>query len=275
MILPPTETSIKAKLQNFSIIGDFLEPRAGFASGADDVFILKKGDIPLGEGELFVPYLPDRQMKSYSVPQSTNSYLLYPYLNGRKIDEATLKRKFKKTWEYLLENKERLEDRRPVRRGELIWWQPTRPRLPEHMLRPKIVSPHLVLVPRFALDLKGKYAVSHGPYLHSKETGAEEDLLKFFLAVLNSSICYWFVSAHSFKYSKGYTMLEPGPLKKVPVPDPSKVPARMMAKIVRLVEKRLGLDGADAVHVERQIDLSISELYGLSDSERNAIGMGV
>ena len=49
----------------------------------------------------------------------------------------------------------------------------------------------------------------------------------------------------------------------------------MMAKIVRLVEKRFSLDGADAVQVERQIDLSISELYGLSDSERNAIGMGV
>ena len=137
MILPPTETLIKAKLQHFSVIGNFLELRAGFASGADDVFILKRGDIPKGEGELFVPYLPDRQMKSYSVPQNTNSYLLYPYLNGRKIDETTLRRKFKKTWEYLLENKERLEDRRPVRRGELVWWQPTRPRLPEHMLRPR------------------------------------------------------------------------------------------------------------------------------------------
>lgn len=272
-VLPPSEASIESSLKSLPLINDFLDVRAGFASGADDVFILRRRDVPEGEGELFVPYLPDRQMEAYTVPRNTNFYLFYPFLDGKKIEESTLARKYRKTWSYLIRNKPILEQRLPVKRGVLAWWQPTRPRLPENMLRPKIVSPHLVLMPRFALDPKGKYAVSHGPFLYPKESGGEQDLLKFFLAVLNSSVCYWFVSAHSFKYSKGYTMLEPAPLKNVPVPDPTKVSPRTMSRIVRLVEKRLVSDDSDVAHVEKEIDILVTELYGLSTAERKAIGL--
>ncbi len=89
------------------------------------------------------------------------------------------------------------------------------PRLPQNMMVPKVVSPHLSLVPRFALDADGAYAVSHSPLLYPKDSGVAQELLRFFVAVLNSTVCYWHITAHSHTYARGYAMLEPKTLKPV------------------------------------------------------------
>jgi len=140
-------------------------------------------------------------------------------------------------------------------------------------MRPKIISPHLVLVPRFSLDLEGKYAISHSPLLYPKETGAEDDLLRFFIAVLNSAACYWYISAFSHVYRGGYVMLEPKTLKRTPVPDPTQVPLAIKRRLLSLVDKRLVLSGSAALDVEKQIDKIVADLYGLSLKERQALGM--
>jgi methylase of polypeptide subunit release factors len=273
LVLPPTESSIRRRFETLPTVDDFLHVRQGFISGADSVFIVSAEQISMGEASLFVPFLPDRDMRLYTVPNEPSRYFLYPYLDGRVVEEDKLKERFPKTWEYLQSHKHKLESRAPVRNGQLDWWRPVRPRPPERMMRPKIVSPHLVLVPRFSLDREGKYAISRAPLLYPKETGTEDDLLRFFIAVLNSTPCYWHIATHSHVYRGGYVMLEPKTLKKTPVPDPTQISPVTKRRLLALVDRRLLLSGPDALDVEKQIDALVADLYGLSSQERQALGM--
>ncbi|TEU13653.1 MAG: hypothetical protein E3J21_18150, partial [Anaerolineales bacterium] len=275
LVLPPTESAIRRKFEALPTIDDFLYIREGFISGADDVFIVFAKQIPAGEEAIFVPYLRDREMKLYTVPNETSHCFFYPYFDGRMLEEDEFKERFPKTWKYLQSHRRQLESRAPVRQGQLDWWRPVRPRPPERMMRPKIISPHLVLIPRFSLDREGKYAISHSPLLYSKETGAEDDLLRFFVAVLNSTPGYWYTATHSHVYRGGYVMLEPKTLKKTPVPDPTQIPPAAKRRLLTLVDKRLSLSGIAAVSVEKQIDELVANLYGLSFQERQALGMEV
>lgn len=274
LILPPTEARLRKKLEGLKTLEDFLHVREGFISGADDVFIVSQGQIPAGEEDIFVPYLRDRDMRAYAVPDTTSLYFFYPYLEGRRIEEAELRERFPRTWDYLQSRERKLRRRAPVRKGNLDWWRPVRPRPPEHMMRPKIISPHLALVPRYSLDIEGKYAISRAPLMYPKEAGAEEDLLRFFVAVLNSTACYWYVSAHSHSYQGGYAMLEPRTLRKTPVPDPARVSSTTMRRLFRLVDERVLAEGSDALETEKQIDELVADLYGMSAGERRALGMG-
>ena len=81
------------------------------------------------------------------------------------MEEEEVKERFPKAWEYLQSRKHKLESRAPVGKGDLDWWRPVRPRSPEHMMRPKIISPYLVMVPRFSFDREGRYAISRAPLL--------------------------------------------------------------------------------------------------------------
>lgn len=273
IVLPPTETSIRRKFHNLPVISDFLHVRQGFISGADDIFIVSSHQIPEGEERLFVPFLPDKEMRPYTVPDETSQYCFYPYIGKSRIDEQQLRTNFPKTWNYLLSQKGRLESRKSIKKGDMAWWEPERPRPPERLMRPKIVSPHLVLVPRFSLDREGKYAISHAPLLYPKEPVVEDDILRFFVAVLNSSACFWYITTHSHTYRRGYVMLEPKTLTKTPVPDPTKVSPVVMRHLLSLVDQRLLASGEASLSLERQLDDLIAELYGLSAPECRALGI--
>ena len=275
ILLPPTELEVKRKLDVLPTLDQFLYVREGLISGADDIFIVQRSNVPKDEQKIFVPFLHDREMQTYTVPDRPSRYVFYPYIGDRKITEEEVKTDYPKTWKYLSAHKEDLENRLPVKKKQLTWWEPTRPRHPNRLLRPKIVSPHLVLVPRFSIDLKGKYAISRAPLLYPKGDGAENDLLRFFVAVLNSTACYWYISTHSHTYQRGYVMLEPKTLRRTPVPDPSKVSSKTMRRLIQLVNKRLDTSGTSATEIEKEIDELICDLYGLSHQERRVLGLEV
>lgn len=147
------------------------------------------------------------------------------------------------------------------------------PREPNTLLRPKIVTPHLVIMPRFALDIRGRYAVSHSPFLIARVASDEESILKLMLAVLNSSVCFWHIQSHSHVYRHGYTMLENKTLAKTPVPDINLWTTSEKMRLVGLVDKRQNNDSQERDALNAEIDLHISEAYGLTAKERKAIGL--
>jgi len=272
-ILLPTEVAIERKLKTLPTIEDFMYIRQGFVSGADDVFIVQGDTIPKGEKEIYAPFLPDREMVSYTVPKKPARFVFYPYINELRIEEKDLRESFPETWSYLLSHRRKLKTRDPVVKGDLEWWRPARPRQPKNMMRPKILTPHLVLVPRFSLDREGKYAISHAPFIYPKEDFAEDDLLRFFVAILNSTTGYWHIAKHSHLYQQGYAMLEVKTLKKTPVPDPTKISKTELRKLLRLVDKRMEVLGSEALDIERQIDKLVTDLYQLSSQERLGLGL--
>ena len=115
-------------------------------------------------------------MQPYAVPKRTSQSVFFPFFNGVKVTEKLLRNDFPKTWAYLVKHRARLEKRKALARYRKAWWEPMWPREPNTLLRPKLVVPHLVIVPRFALDGRGRYAVSHSPFLIARVQSDEEQI---------------------------------------------------------------------------------------------------
>ena len=273
VIPPPAKISVESKFRRLPPLEEFMYVRVGFNSGANDVFIVNNENIPQDESELYIPYLSDREMEQFKVPQYTNSSFIYPYINGKQVTEDQLAKDFPKSWEYLIENREALASRKGVQKGNIPWWRPDRPRLPQNLLVPKIITPHLSLSPRFSLDQDGVFAIARSPLIYPKEKALEQDLLLFFLGILNSTPCYWYVSLHSHTYGGGYAMLEPKTLRTTPVPSPINSTPKLRRKLIDLVRIRLESDGREAISIENEIDNVVSDLYGLTSSERIDLGI--
>jgi type I restriction-modification system DNA methylase subunit len=273
LILAPTESNINRRFSNLPTLEEFLEVPQGVVSGADDVFILDNNNLPDDEPPLFVPLLRDREMQPYTVPKRTSQSIFYPYLNGVKVTEKTLRSDFPNTWAYLLKHRRRLEERKALARYRRAWWEPMWPREPTTLLRPKLVVPHLVIVPRFGLDGRGRYAVSRSPFLVARVSNDEDQILKLMLAILNSTPCFWHIQTHSHVYRHGYTMLESKTLKRTPVPNINVWTPSEKKRLLGLVDKRLKADGAQREMLEEEIDQFVSDAYGLTRSEQRALGM--
>lgn len=271
IILPETESNIQNRLADLPKLDDYVYIREGMITGADDIFMVDAKAVPDGEGKVFVPLLPDRAMIRYQVPKKTDKRVFYPFINGRRISLGELHDQFRKTYDYLSSHRNKLEERKPVQHGTLEWWLPIWPRLPEHLLRPKIVSPHLILLPKFSIDEEGRYAVSHSPLLYPREPIGETDLLRFLVGILNSSICHWYISTHSHKYSRGYLMLEPKTLKHIPVPDLAKISSKTMRELLDSVGRRL-LNPVNT-GADKEIEKIVVDIYGLSLGERRSLGI--
>ena len=264
VLVGPDYLPIERKLRTMPKLSDFLVIQEGLITGADKVYIRPYEDVPPSERHLYAPFLRDREIQRYSVPGKTNSYVYYPYREGKAVVEEDI-RKARQTWEFL----EKTRDKLP-KNARKCWPYLVRRRSGD-LLCPKIISPHLMLMPRFALDMKGKYAISRAPFMIPRKSQSDLELLKFFTAVLNSTVVHWYLGTHAYRYSHGYVKLDPAYLENVPVPDLARTPPSDFQKIVRMVEERIRTGNAG---IDKKIDESVLEVYGLSASERSALGIG-
>lgn len=271
VLLPPSEINLQRKLRRFVNLTSYFDVKQGFISGIDSVFVRRESEITEAERNVYLAYLPDKQMERYRIRKKLNQVVFYPYEDGKPLKEADLRAKYPRTWKYLAENKKLLTQRGAVTSGDTPWWRPVRPRSPKNMLRAKIVCPHLALTPRFAIDLKGNVAVSHSPFLfiRSNFEAFEVPMLKIYCAILNSSVVSWYLSRHGYKYSRGYIRLEVHTLKTVPVPNLDNIEYELKSRILKMVDRAL-VHGADP-DVESEIDRAVAQLYGLTDDEYNIV----
>lgn len=266
VIRPPEVIEFDRRLQSYPRLSDYLECFQGFVTGADDVFIRRKSEVPTEERRIYMDYLPDRLIGRYSLPASADQVVFYPYIGDRLIEQSELQDLFPATWSYLAANRPRLDSRR--RSPSTPWWKPERPREPVRMKSPKIVCPHLMLTPRFAIDHKGRFATKHGPVMIAKVEGEESLFLKFFCAVLNSSMGAWYIRTHVPMFSRGYSRLEPATLKGMPVPNLAEVGAPLMNEVAELVDR-----ASTSRPAEARIESIMRELYSLKDEEAALMGI--
>lgn len=268
-----SEASLKNRLEEGVPLSKLFEVRQGFVSGSDDVFVIDAGNVPEGEEALFAPLLRDRDMETYGVPSKSSFMFFYPYVDGELVDESTLRSRFPGTYSYLTEHRDVLEARSAVVKGNLAWWRPERPRPPQRMLVPKIVTPHLVIVPRFGLDVAGTYAISRSPMIMSGSPSQPKiDLLRYVLGVLNSTPGFWYVTHVSHKYNNGYSMLEAKTLKSVPIPNPGELEASVLSSFVELVAERI-THPSSYREIEYKIDKMVASFYKLSSRDQTFLGI--
>jgi methylase of polypeptide subunit release factors len=273
-LAPPSVALLLKKYSRLAELKDECSVRQGMNSGADDVFFFSNDQVAPNEKACFAPLLSDREMEFYRVPESTSKWVFYPFAGDEPLDEVELQKHFPETWKYLSSNRGQLEKRSAVMRGSLPWWRPERPRKPSEMLRPKIVTPHLVISPRFGLDLLGKYAISRAPMILSGLSGPIElEHLCYLLAILNSSPCFWDITRRSHVYDRGYSRLELATLKGIRVPSFGQIDRGTVRKLIGLTRMRMGAVAPKAFEIEAEIDDLVADLYGLSPEEKKTIGM--
>ncbi|MGQ0661604.1 Eco57I restriction-modification methylase domain-containing protein [Sphingosinicella sp.] len=266
MIRPPEVVEFDHRLRSYPRLSDYLDVFQGFVTGADDIFIRRKADIPAEERRIYMDYLPDRKIGRYLVPTSSEQMVFYPYLGERLIEQQELEDLFPEAWTHLIANRAGLEARR--RSSSTPWWKPERPRDPSRMKRPKIVCPHLMLTPRFAIDQRGRFATKHGPVMVAKVEGEESLFLKFFCGVLNSSMGAWYIRTHVPTFSRGYSRLEPATLKNMPVPAVEEVSGAEIREVADLVDK-----APTSRSAERRIDEIVQKLFSLRREEAALVGI--
>lgn len=267
VVVSPFELSIKKKLLNYKKLSDIFEIKQGIITGGDDVFIIRRKDIPNGETSIWRPLIKDRDIPRYEIPKTTNYYVFYPLEKDKKLTLVELRKKYPQSWDYLKDNKKKLP---PRKFQDKIWWMPVSLRSEKTLFIPKIITPHLVLIPRFSFDKEGKFAISHSPYLYPKVFTGDFTLFYYIIGILNSSIGAWLLSTHSDKYSKGYARLEVKTLRNVSIPDPARVEKELLSKLINLVNQKV--KSPQISEIDKEIDIVVSRIYGLNSNEEKIMG---
>jgi hypothetical protein len=270
---PPEKVSIQSRFAGLPKLGDVAEVRQGVITGADSIFIVSAAEVPRSEKDIYAPFLNDREIEPYVVPKQVSRYVIHPYDKKGILDENRLSVEYPITWNYLLSKHAQLSSRKSATGGKVPWWRPAWPRERDKLLIPKIITPHIVIAPRFAWDHSGRFAISHSPYIVPKSPGGRDEAL-FLLAVLNSTACFWAISQNAHSYSRGYSRLEVTTLKSTPVPDLSLFDNQLFRDIVSLTEQRMEAVGNDARALDAQLDIKVAEAYGLNESEKRVVGLG-
>jgi hypothetical protein len=271
-LLRSEEAALRDTIEAYPRLEQFVEVRQGLVTGADDVFIRPSRECPKNERDIWHPLLPDREMLRFSVPGRLTTAVFLPFgKDGSRLTEAELRKHYPETWAYLGRSKDQLATRSSVGNQTVKWWEPERPRSPAKMFVPKIVTPHLVLLPRFGIDRDGKYAVTRSPYLVSKSDAGGLALLKVVCAMMNSAIGHWQLASSSHKYSRGYLKLEVITLRDLHMPDPASLPAALTRKIVRLVDTLI--ESPDDMTAMRELDEAVGKAFGLSGAQMSLVGV--
>lgn len=240
-ITSDAESEVIKTLDKLPKLSDYLVAKQGFLSGSDKIFIVDQEIYDNLEKEVFVQYLPDKSMKPYVSSFPPQKYFFFPVNSDDfLITEEEMQDKFPKTWGYLKKNEDILRKRKSANNEN--WWRPVRTRKRQDMMRPKIIGPHLMIYPKFSIDLDGEWSVSHSVYFHVRDALREKfevDILKFLCVIMNSSVFFWYISKKSHKYNSNYLMIEVKTTKDTPVPDFFSISGELIREIVSHVDRIL------------------------------------
>ena len=264
----PDEADLLAKLDSMPKLKDIALVRQGVITGADDIFLINVADVPDGEEALYRPLLPDRMIGRYGLPQESGRRVFYPFISNEPVNAEQLKSDFPQTWSRLERHKDVLSSRASVQRGGRPWWRPDSPRRPDEVLSPKVVVPEVFLVPRFGLDARGKWVVSHSPFVCVPSTDGDDALLYMLTAMLNSSASAWYIDSNARKFRSQYNKLSVALLRNVPVPDLTRIPLRIRLRVIEQVNQLCAVSDEFDIESSRALDqMVMRDVYGLRADE--------
>jgi adenine-specific DNA-methyltransferase len=235
----------------------------------DDVEILcKENDQSyVLEKTYLLPLIKGGNSRAYVI-SDTNLMLLFPYEDGRLVDEATIRGNAPMTWSYLLQHKLFLEGRENNKMIGEKWYGYVYPKALNVLSRPKLFTPDIAPSPRFSFDRAGIYSFTGGAAGGYGIIPKEAEDFKYLLALLNSKVAFWFIKKTSTQMRGGWFSFESRYIKNIPIATPSK---SQKSEIESLVDKVLKMhndsEEKDASDLIMQIDQLVFGLYGLTAEE--------
>ena len=186
----------------------------GFSDKIDSEIIL--------EADIVKPLLKGENVKKYA-PLNNTYYCLYPHQDKEgkttPFDEGYFKENFPLAYNYILPFKDELIEKKiRYKTNPIAWYSLHRSREIDLFEQEKIVTPETSLGGNMTLDSVGYY---HNTQVYTLEKKKNIDLNnKFWIAILNSSVFWFFLQQTGAVLRGGYfrfktKYLEPFPLPKL------------------------------------------------------------
>jgi len=249
----------------------------GILTGFNDAFIIsgeKKDELIKADpksAELIRPILRGRDIKRYSC-SFADLWLIYipwhfPLENDETIvgasekAEQLFKEQFPAVYNHLLQYKTELSNRNKAETGIRYEWyalQRWGAKYRNDFNEQKIVWGNLCLSAQFALAGEGFYINAPSPMIVPGN--------KYILAVLNSKLADWYIRHLGVTRNGGYFEYKPMFIQKLPVPELTQEEQKPFSALVDKIITAKKSDN-DTTEFERQIDVLIYSLYGLTNDE--------
>ncbi len=263
LIMPEGEREVFDKIKGFPKLDDYDDIFVGLQTSADQVYILdyledfgdelkvysksRKKEVIL-ENNILKPLLKGDEIHKWLINEY-NKLLLFPYLpedSGAKVIEPeVIESNYPKTWDYLNENREKLEIKREngKLKGKPNWYKYIYEKNHEKFEKIKIMTPVLAKNNKFVFDSEGKYyfvgggnAGGYGIILN-EENKNESDYL-YFTALLNSKVLEYFHKHVSVLFGGKYYSYSQRYLEHFPivVSESESVKSEVIEKAKRIIE---------------------------------------
>lgn len=226
----------KLNSQPWTVDDVFSSISQGVVSVGDDIFLMKgkiQGDKFVGfsdrlgkeiilEAGSVKPLLKGENVKKYA-PITNNYYCLYPHhLNNHKtapFEEEYFKENYPMAYNYILPFKDELIEKKVrYKTNPKAWYSLHRSREISLFEQDKIVTPETSLGGNLSIDNGNHY---HNTQVYSliKKDSVKEDY-KFWLAILNSSVFWFFLQQTGAVLRGGYFRFKTKYLEPFPLPKP-------------------------------------------------------
>ena len=240
----------------------------GYSKQLDKIINIEKG--------LVKPLLKGEDIHRYDNIK-TNRYVIFPYKidNGKAVlyTENELSVLFPNGYAYLKECEDILRSREKGRfniDGE--WFQYGRKQGILSAEKEKLVAPDISMGGNFAYDIEGKFYQTTTIYGYIKKSEISESY-KFWMALLNSRLCWWFLTNTGTTLANGFFRFKPDYIKQFPVPE-FQLTSKGEMLVIKLTDFLLYLYDKNnddilthttnkrlATHIEEIIDMIFYELY--------------
>jgi len=272
-----SEIVSKAKLNTVSLKEIPCMMSRGSSTGNDKIFIIrpKNGRLVNGYGEyieveqeILVKPIYATDFSRYLFKNNTEEYLIFPYHFSEQgyqlLQETFIQIHYPKAYQYLLNNKERLQQRKQSK----TWYAYSAARSLKNHLTGDILIPVLADRGLFALNPQSsQYTLMAGGGFSINIQNKEIDK-RFLLALLNSKLLFFILCRASNKFRGGYITCTKQYFEELPI---KMVNLTLQKPFIKLVDQILSAKkanpNADTTALEAEIDRLVYELYGLTEEE--------
>ena len=265
----------------------------GIATGKDSVFFLsecvdmKDGTISCYsvelnkrieiEKELTKPLLKGDAVHRYEM-LGTDKVVILPYYKIRDNNnkekamlytEAELGLKFPKGYSYLKDCEKTLRAREDGRFDiNGVWFQFSRKQGILDADKEKLIMPYLSIGSQLSYDEEGKFYCNTKCFGLIKHRRIQESY-KYFLALLNSELAWFFIRKTSVVFGGGYYTYTKETIQPFPIPEIRNTSIVMELEILvdQIIQTKKAEPKADTKDLEHLIDVLVYKLYGLTEEE--------
>jgi hypothetical protein len=257
----------------------------GLATSKDDLYILEcidesdfKLKVPISgkeyqlERELFKPFLMGKDIQRYSYLK-TNKYVFFPYEikngNAEVVSIEDLKRRFPKTYAYVIEHENIFKARESGKAGKMQHWHTyIYPKNLNKFEQPKLSSMEICANHPNVIYNQDNFYHPTTVYSWVKKEDTKESY-EYLLAIANSKLLWWFLKITGDTLQGDARRFKTNYLN--PFPLPASVDQDIENEISDLVktvmENKKQNPKADTTDLENQIDQLVYQLYDLTEEE--------